>query len=213
MACCSSSFGLTHVVNFRNEVVSRRIWNQDLIFHRVELRNVVKEVGFPLFCENSRFGHVHLKKKEKLLVMNMVESQGESQIPVAAVTIPKEGGESIVEKTKILETEKEPKLGSGGTGGYGEEPLDFNGGNGNFTNGRGGEGGGGGGGGGGDGGENGEDPEEKEFGPIMKFEAVMKEIEARGATLPSDMLEAAKSVGIRKLLLLRYLDLQVPIWF
>ena len=43
----------------------------------------------------------------------------------------------------------------------------------------------------------------------MKFEEVMKMTEARGATLPSDMLEAAKSVGIRKLLLLRYLDLQV----
>ncbi|KAF2288621.1 hypothetical protein GH714_009491 [Hevea brasiliensis] len=34
------------------------------------------------------------------------------------------------------------------------------------------------------------------------------EVEARGASLPSDILEAAKSVGVRKLLLLRYLDLQ-----
>ncbi|KAF2288623.1 hypothetical protein GH714_009509 [Hevea brasiliensis] len=42
----------------------------------------------------------------------------------------------------------------------------------------------------------------------MKFDEVIKEVEARGASLPSDILEAAKSVGVRKLLLLRYLDLQ-----
>ncbi|CAB4315024.1 unnamed protein product [Prunus armeniaca] len=46
----------------------------------------------------------------------------------------------------------------------------------------------------------------------MKFEEVMKETEARGASLPSDMIEAAKSVGIRKVLLLRYLDLQGSAW-
>lgn len=62
-------------------------------------------------------------------------------------------------------------------------------------------------GGGGDGG--GGDPEEKEFGPLLNFTQVMREIEARGAKLPSDMLEAAKTVGIRKVLLDRYLDLQV----
>ncbi|KAG2333514.1 hypothetical protein Bca52824_004694 [Brassica carinata] len=54
--------------------------------------------------------------------------------------------------------------------------------------------------------------EEKEFGPLLKFEEVMKETERRGITLPEDMLEAAKSVGIRKLFLLRYLDLQGSIW-
>ncbi|ONK59943.1 uncharacterized protein A4U43_C08F12540 [Asparagus officinalis] len=40
----------------------------------------------------------------------------------------------------------------------------------------------------------------------------MKEAEARGGTLPNDMLEAAKSVGIRRLLFLRYLDLQGSVW-
>ncbi|KAK3205817.1 hypothetical protein Dsin_019863 [Dipteronia sinensis] len=70
---------------------------------------------------------------------------------------------------------------------------------------------GGGGGGGGDGGEGG-DHEEDEFGPIMKFEEVMKETEARGVTLPSDMVEAAKTTGIRKMFLLRYLDLQGSAW-
>lgn len=63
--------------------------------------------------------------------------------------------------------------------------------------------------GGGDGGD--EDPEETEFGPILKFEEVMREAEARGVKLPSDMLEAAKTLGIRKLFLFRYLDLQVVI--
>ncbi|PIA60506.1 hypothetical protein AQUCO_00300181v1 [Aquilegia coerulea] len=58
------------------------------------------------------------------------------------------------------------------------------------------------------------DDKEEEFGPMLKFDEVMKEIEARGGgiTLPFDMLEAAKTVGIPKLLLLRYLDLQGTIW-
>jgi hypothetical protein len=75
--------------------------------------------------------------------------------------------------------------------------------------------GGGGGGGGGDG-ENGGggdgDEGEDEFGPILSFDQVVQEAEKRGVSLPSlpaDMVEAAKSVGIQKLLLLRYLDMQV----
>ncbi|KAG2297368.1 hypothetical protein Bca52824_044037 [Brassica carinata] len=57
-----------------------------------------------------------------------------------------------------------------------------------------------------------EEEEEKEFGPLVKFDEVMKETERRGITLPEDMSEAAKSVGIRKLFLLRYLDLQGSVW-
>lgn len=69
-------------------------------------------------------------------------------------------------------------------------------------------------GGGGDGDGDGDargrdDGEEEEFGVLLKFDEVMRETEARGASLPSDMLEAAKTVGIRKVLLLRYFDLQV----
>ncbi|KAF4375990.1 hypothetical protein F8388_010178 [Cannabis sativa] len=67
------------------------------------------------------------------------------------------------------------------------------------------------GGGGGDEGDGDGDDEEKEFGPIMKFEEVMKEAETRGVKLPSDMVEAAKSTGIRKAFLSRYLDLEVVI--
>ncbi|PHT37902.1 hypothetical protein CQW23_21475 [Capsicum baccatum] len=63
------------------------------------------------------------------------------------------------------------------------------------------------------GGDNGGgDEEEEEFGPLLKFEDVMREAEARGAKLPADIIEAAKSVGIRKLLLMRYLDLQGSAW-
>lgn len=76
--------------------------------------------------------------------------------------------------------------------------------------GRGDSGGGDGEGGGGGGDDSGgEEEEEREFGPILNFEEVMREAESRGVKLPSDMLEAAKTTGIRKLFLLRYLDLEV----
>ncbi|CAK7324695.1 unnamed protein product [Dovyalis caffra] len=64
------------------------------------------------------------------------------------------------------------------------------------------------GGGGGGGRDGGDSEEDKEFGPILKFEDVMKEKETRGVELPADMLEAAKSAGIIQLFLLRSPDLQ-----
>eukprot|EP00257_Ricinus_communis_P020580 XP_015579842.1 protein RETICULATA-RELATED 1, chloroplastic [Ricinus communis] len=67
------------------------------------------------------------------------------------------------------------------------------------------------GGGGGDGGDN-EEEEEKEFGPIMRYEQIIKEAETRGVQLPHDMIEAAKTTGIRQLFVLRYLDLQGSVW-
>lgn len=91
----------------------------------------------------------------------------------------------------------------------GAESNIYRGGAGDFVEGGGGNGkfpGGGGGGGGNDDGEN--DNEEEEFGPLLKFEEVIRETEARGTTLPTDMLDAAKSLGIRKVLLRRYLNLQ-----
>ncbi|XAR60081.1 hypothetical protein NMG60_11033322 [Bertholletia excelsa] len=66
------------------------------------------------------------------------------------------------------------------------------------------------GGGGGDGEDY--DHDEEEFGPVMKFEEVIREAEMRGARLPFDMLEAAKTTGLRKLVLARYLDLQESGW-
>ncbi|VAH29971.1 unnamed protein product [Triticum turgidum subsp. durum] len=87
------------------------------------------------------------------------------------------------------------------------------GGNGKFRPGGGGGGGGdsGGGGDGGDGHNEGDD----EFGPILSFEQVVQEVEKQGvslSSLPADMIEAAKSIGIQKLLLLRYLDMQASAW-
>lgn len=68
----------------------------------------------------------------------------------------------------------------------------------------GGEGSGGGrGGGGGD-----EAEEEREFGVLLNWEQVARELEARGIVLPADMAEAAKTTGIRKLLLERFMELQ-----
>lgn len=191
MAGCVSGFGgLSHVVNVRNEVVLGKIWSQSSVFCEVRFKKFVKEVHLP---------HVSVKGKQMRLVAmssNMSESSAELQSGVASSVERKEGNVGGVGKdVKVLENDYEIKTGSDG-----------NGGNGRFNN--------GGGGGGGSGGGNGDDSEqndyeEREFGPIMKFEEVMKEVEARGASLPSDMFEAAKSVGIRKLLLLRYFDLQV----
>ncbi|CAH1437878.1 unnamed protein product [Lactuca virosa] len=81
-------------------------------------------------------------------------------------------------------------------------------GNGNSPPGNGGNGGGDNGGGGG----NEDDHEEKEFGPLMKFDEVMKVAETQGVNLPPDMLEAAKATGLRKLILTRYMDLQGSGW-
>lgn len=101
---------------------------------------------------------------------------------------------SSISKTVVEESGvSEPRIGDGDDGGSGGGDGDSFG------------GGGGGGNGGGDG-------EEEEFGPIMKFEEVMKEAKGRGVSLPSDMVEAAKTTGIRKAFLFRYLDLQGSGW-
>ena len=88
-----------------------------------------------------------------------------------------------------------PKIEDNDTGGGGGGGSDFDG------------GGSGSGGGGGDGRE--DDGGGEEFGRLLKFEEVMKEAENRGVNLPSDMWVAAKTTGIREVILSRYLDLQV----
>ncbi|KAK4779525.1 hypothetical protein SAY87_015631 [Trapa incisa] len=70
-----------------------------------------------------------------------------------------------------------------------------------------------GGGGGGDrGGDGGGDGEEDEYGPVMKYADIIREAEARGAKLPADMLDAAKTTGLPKVILERYLELQGSFW-
>ncbi|CAO2813218.1 unnamed protein product [Amaranthus hypochondriacus] len=97
---------------------------------------------------------------------------------------------TIPYENKVLE-DTSPTFDNGGSDdGNGNFPPENNGGN------------------GGDGEEEGDDEEEKEFGAVMKFEDVMREAEKHGAVLPSDFLEAAKTSGIRELILMRYLELQ-----
>lgn len=206
MAGCSSSFGASNVVISRNEVILRNMWSQNFIFDGVRFRTSAKEVALPIFWGKSSFRNrvdsFSVKNDWNFVVMSMSQPQPEWQSGLGAVTVSNEGGDAAVGKeTRILESEDGVKTDNDGNE---REVLDGSGGNGKYPNGR-----GGGGGGNGDG-EDGE--EEEEFGPIMKFEEVMKETEARGASLPLDMLEAAKSVGIRKVLLLRYLDLQGSAW-
>lgn len=107
-------------------------------------------------------------------------------------------GEAVVvgnEESKVL---VEVEAASGGGNGNGK------------AGGGGGDGDGGGqGGGSGGGGEGGEDGEEKEFGVLLNAEEVARELEKAGVVLPADMAEAANRLGIRKLLLSRYIELQV----
>lgn len=67
---------------------------------------------------------------------------------------------------------------------------------------------------GGDGDDNSDqgDFEEKEFGPLLSADEVNKEVTARGLTLPSDMAEAARTIGIRSIVLARFMDLQGATW-
>ncbi|KAK4764967.1 hypothetical protein SAY86_026057 [Trapa natans] len=63
-------------------------------------------------------------------------------------------------------------------------------------------------GGGGGGGDSDGEREDAEFGPVLKYPEIIKETEAYGIKLPADMLDAAKTTGLPKVILERYLDLQ-----
>ncbi|RWR86153.1 protein RETICULATA, chloroplastic [Cinnamomum micranthum f. kanehirae] len=128
----------------------------------------------------------------------LVEGGPETADSSAGMMLQEEPNVSVVKDSMDSGTSFLPEPGLGGDGG---DSLGGSGGNGKFPS--------GGGGGGGDHEENGE---EEELGPLLKFEEVMREAGAQGASLPSDMLEAAKTIGIRQVLLLRYLDLQGSAW-
>lgn len=173
-------------MNLQQEAILRPIKSQNFTIVNVQVVNL--RTSRRSFC---------MRKKQRLEVVSLLNPEDVSQSGVVMTTILKENEASPVGKdVSDLDANYVPKLDSESGGGDGDL-VDGNGGNGKF----------GGGGGGGD--NEGDDMEEDEFGPLLKFEEVIKETEAVGATLPSDMLEAAKSVGIRKLILLRYLDLQV----
>lgn len=112
-------------------------------------------------------------------------------------TLQSGGGDVAAEKkdSDIADLNSFADIDDGGCNG------DCNSGNGRFRRG-----------GGGDGdGDGRDDREEEEFGVLLKSDEVIREVEARGLSLPRDMLEAAKTIGIRKDLLLRYFDLQVVV--
>lgn len=161
--------------------------------HLVNLRKEVVLPAEKLFYfrastgRNMRMGHC------SLTIRGLANSEGGFESSGVVDHVVKDD-DSVNGKNGVgvlNESESKPNVDNGSGGGGN------NGGNGKVL------------GGGGDNGGDGVDPEEEEFGPLLKFPEVMREIEARGTKLPSDMLEAAKSVGIRKVLLDRYLDLQV----
>lgn len=200
--------GTSYSVDFGNEVILGKMWSQGVAFGCRRFRSVAKEVVYPVLARKGINRCIFVKRKSKFsVVMNFTQSHINSEDPAAAITVLKEGDDAIREKDfRMLEISKVDSDNHDG------DLIDGDGGNGTYNTGG---GGGGGSGGDGDGGgeDNSADKEEGEFGPIMKFEEVMKELESRGVTLPSDMLEAAKSEGIRKLLLLRYLEMQVSCFF
>ncbi|MCD7459298.1 retention in endoplasmic reticulum protein 1 [Datura stramonium] len=139
----------------------------------------------------SRNGCLMCKKKPRFLVKSSLNQEGDIQSSEEVITVLKENNCCVGKDVSALENSYLPHTDNDGGG-------NLDGGNGKFP------------GGGGDNGEN--DEEEEEFGPLLKFEDVMREAETRGASLPADILEAAKSIGIRKVLLLRYLELQGSVW-
>ncbi|CAL5420192.1 unnamed protein product [Camellia sinensis] len=186
MAGCSSSIGFSMHVGLQDEVVSGTVRNQNLMIANIRI----------ISCSMKSRDFLYNKRKQRLVVVNALYSGSEPQSGVVETIFSKESddGGSVGKDFGVLEANYVPETNCGGGG-------DDNG-NGKFF---------GGGGGGGDN-EGDDDKEEDEFGPIMKFEEVIKEAEARGVSLPVDMLEAAKSVGIQRVLLIRYLDLQGSAW-
>ncbi|CAL5192224.1 unnamed protein product [Lathyrus oleraceus] len=209
MAGCSN-FGVVRVVSSGKESVLRKNVNQYSSFRSLMFLN---EAAFPSICVNKCGGggggggglYVSIRKKHTFLTMCMLQPPAESQPAVTRIELSDEGGDSNVGKElKISDSELDSKSVGNGSNGV---VFDGSGGNGSF-----GSGGAGGGGGGGGGDDDGDEKEEAEFGPMLKYDEVLRETEARGVTLPFDMLEAAKSVGIPKLLLLRYLELEGSFW-
>ncbi|XP_027352196.1 protein RETICULATA, chloroplastic [Abrus precatorius] len=206
MASCSSNFALARGVNVRKEAVLGKLGNQDSSLSKLSFRVVLKESAFPVLCGNKcdRL-YVSMKKKETFFVMSMLQPPDESQSTVNTIGFSEGGGDSVTRKGhKNSDSELGSKTDRNEDNGV---VFDGSGGNGSFGSGGTGDGNGG---GGSD--DDGNDKEEEEFGPLLRYEEVMRETEARGTTLPLDMIEAAKSVGIRKVLLLRYLDLQGSVW-
>lgn len=210
MAGCSSNFGVARVVTVGKEAGLGKNVNQYSSFSSLSFRSamLLNEAAFPSICVNKCGGGSYLSKQKKQTFLTMCMSQppAESQPAVSTIELSEGGGDTVVGKEqKIFDSESDSKSVGNDSNGV---VFDGSGGNGSFGSGGAGDGGDGGSGGGGDD----DDKEEGEFGPMLKYDEVLRETEARGVTLPFDMLEAAKTVGIPKLLLLRYLDLEGSFW-
>ncbi|KAL3639495.1 hypothetical protein CASFOL_017402 [Castilleja foliolosa] len=188
MAGCSSSIRIAHFKHIRNGSVQSRCFSSK--------SSIFTKSQYPILNKSRK--NIHLlcgKKMQRLVIVNSMNPEAEPRSSVVVSTISELGDSDNVQKdAKLIENNISVPHNENGGGGGG-------GGNEKFS-----------GGGGGPGDDNGDDFEENEFGPLMKFDDVIRETEARGASLPADMLEAAKSVGLRKVLLLRYLDLQGSVW-
>lgn len=196
MAFSCSSFRL-HTCSASDYVV----WTS---FRSYSSKNVVINAkGSNLWTKNSIFPGLRVGRRNNgnfCIKSEMQPQIGFESSDIAAIGISKDVGD-----VSVREVAKVPEM---------DHHLGLDNGNGDIPpNGGGGGGGGGSGSGGPDDGGNGENEgnggEEEEFGPLLKFEHVIRETEARGASLPADMLDAAKSVGLQEVILSRYLDLQV----
>lgn len=197
MAGCSSSAGIAHFKNLQNGVVPSKCFSSTSFLTARCFSIDGARTNTRLLCKRQRL---------RLVVVNVMNPGTEPKSsPAVTTTIGTGAIDHVGKDAEVVDNSyfsiPDSKNGGGDDGGF----IDGSGGNGKFS-------GGGGGGGGGGGDDGGDDYEEKEFGPLLKFEEVIRETEARGVSLPADMLEAAKTVGLRKLLLLRYLDLQVELY-
>ncbi|XP_073297950.1 protein RETICULATA, chloroplastic-like [Primulina huaijiensis] len=196
MAGCSSSAGIAHLKNLQHEILLCRGFAASSYMFKMFQNfsvNGFKTNGI-LLCGNERLRPV---------IANASNPGAEPRSVVVVTTTTEARDGDYVGKDDRIEGKN-----------YVSKPdSKLDGGGGNFIDGSGGNGNGKFSGGGGGGGDNNEgDNEDEEFGPILKFEEVILEAEAQGISLPADMLEAAKTVGLRKVFLLRYLDLQGSTW-
>lgn len=184
--------GTRAICVFRGDILFGHVKNQGLLYSCRELGNVHYNYQQVLGCLRNSIS----AKADSLRYGPSYHSVGNQRVSEVKCSNSKSESNMI----ENLEDDFVPKAsdGSGGDGYRGGFSTGGGGGNGN--------------GGGEDGGGEEDEDGENEFGPIMKFEEVMKEAEKRGATLPMDMLEAAKTTGLRSVFLTRYLDLQGSAW-
>lgn len=221
MAICSSSIRISYFANLPNEIDSTKQRNENCTvnarafgFLRRGNGGLLPSMKAGVLSISSRCNTVIYlsgRGQNGFMVTSILQLRSELESSNPGVTVLQQDEDTTLAKdSRVLQTSFTPHTDNGGDDMY---SLGSSDGNGEIPSGGGGQGrGGGGGDSGGWGGKEEDDYEEKEFGPLVKFEEVMKEAEARGVSLPSDILEAAKTVGIRRVLLDRYLDLQVYIF-